>query len=42
VITGDVDDDGDVQEILTVIQSLGLQLVSVRQAPDGQAVHRPD
>lgn len=42
VITGDVDDDGDIQEILTVIQSLGLQLVSVRRAPDGQTVHHPD
>jgi hypothetical protein len=41
-IAGDVDDDGDVQKILTVIQSLGLHLISVRRAPGGQAVHRLD
>ncbi len=32
VISGEVDDDGGVQEILTLIQSLGLQVVSVRRA----------
>jgi hypothetical protein len=34
VISGEVDDDGGgVQEILTLIQSLGLQVVSVRRTP---------
>jgi hypothetical protein len=41
VISGEVDDDGDVQEILTLIQSLGLHLISVRRA-SGHAAHRPD
>jgi precorrin-6x reductase len=31
VITGDVAEDGGVQEVLTLIQSLGLEVVSVRR-----------
>ena len=42
VIAGEVSDDGGVQEILTLIQSLGLNVVSVRQTSAAQAVHRPD
>jgi hypothetical protein len=42
VIAGDVTDDGGVQEILTMIQSLGLDVVSVRQASRGRAVRRLD
>lgn len=42
VIAGDVNDDGGVQEILTLIQSLGLDVVSVRQASRGRAVRRLD
>jgi hypothetical protein len=41
VISGDVNDNRDVQQILTTIQSLGLQLVSLRRAPRRTAVHRP-
>ena len=40
VIAGDVDDVG-VQEILTLIQSLGLEVVSVRRATGGRVVGRP-
>jgi hypothetical protein len=32
VISGEVADDGGVQEVLTLIQSLGLELVAVRRA----------
>jgi hypothetical protein len=42
VIAGDVTDDGGVQEILTLIQSLGLNVVSVRQASGARAVRRPE
>ena len=31
VISGEVAEDGGVQEVLTLIQSLGLEVVSVRQ-----------
>jgi hypothetical protein len=42
VLTGDVAEDGGVQEVLTLIQSLGLEVVSVRRISadrhvDGQA-----
>jgi hypothetical protein len=33
VISGEVADAGGVQEVLTLIQSLGLEVVSVRRAP---------
>jgi hypothetical protein len=42
VIAGEVSDDGGVQEILTLIQSLGLNVVSVRQASGARAVPRPE
>ena len=42
VISGDVNDDGGVQEVLTMIQSLGLQLISVLRVPGGPAVRRRD
>ena len=42
VIAGDVDDDGGVQEILSVIQSLGLNVVSVRRTSGGRAVRHLD
>ena len=42
VIAGDVNDDGGVQEILTLIQSLGLNVVSVRRTSGGRAVRRLD
>jgi hypothetical protein len=32
VIAGDIADDGGVQEVLALIQSLGLKVVSVRRA----------
>jgi hypothetical protein len=32
VISGEVDDDGGVQEVLTLIQSLGLEVVAIRRA----------
>jgi hypothetical protein len=42
VIAGDLNDDGGVQEILTMIQSLGLNVVSVRQASRSRAVRPLD
>ena len=42
VISGEVNDDGDIQQILTVIQSLGLQLVSVRRASNSRAARPSD
>jgi hypothetical protein len=33
VISGAVTDDGGVQEVLALIQSLGLEVVSVRRVP---------
>jgi len=41
VIAGEVSDDGGVQEILTLIQSLGLNVVSMRQASGAGAVRDP-
>jgi hypothetical protein len=32
IISGDVADDGGVQDVLSLMQSLGLQVVSVRRA----------
>lgn len=34
VISGDVAEDGGVQDVLTLIQSMGLRVVSVRRAAD--------
>ena len=42
VICGDVNDNRDVQQILTMIQCLGLRLVSIRRTPAGHPVHRPE
>ena len=42
VIAGDLNDDGGVQEILTMIQSLGLNVVSVRQASRSRAARPLD
>lgn len=33
VISGDIAEDGGVQEVLALIQSLGLEVVSVRRTP---------
>jgi hypothetical protein len=33
VIGGEIASDGEVQDVLTLIQSLGLQVVSVQRAP---------
>jgi hypothetical protein len=33
VVSGDVAEDGGVQEVLTLIQSLGLEVVSIRRSP---------
>jgi hypothetical protein len=33
VISGDIAEDGGVQEVLSLIQSLGLQVLSVRRTP---------
>lgn len=47
VISGAVAEDGGVQDVLTLIQSMGLQVVSVRRSADGleveeeRAPHRP-
>lgn len=45
VISGDVDEGGGVQEILTLIQSLGLEVVSVRRTSGertaGERTSRP-
>ena len=38
VISGMVDDDAGVQEILTLIQSLGLEVVSIRRANGARKV----
>jgi hypothetical protein len=37
VITGEVADDGGVQDVLALIQSLGLEVVSVRRTPERRA-----
>jgi hypothetical protein len=39
VISGVVDDDGGVREVLALIQSLGLKVVSVRRANGARKVH---
>jgi len=39
VISGVVDDDGGVREVLALIQSLGLKVVSVRPANGKWKVH---
>ena len=36
VISGEINDEGGVQEILTLIQSLGLDVISIRQDPDAR------
>jgi hypothetical protein len=45
VISGDVAEDGGVQEVLALIQSLGLEVVSVRRTsgdrPVGEQASRP-
>ena len=41
VITGEVAEDGGVQEVLALIQSLGLQVVSVHRKPAEQPAERP-
>ena len=41
VISGEVAEDGGVQEVLSLIQSLGLQVVSVRRASGDRPADRP-
>jgi hypothetical protein len=40
VISGEVPEDGGVQDVLALIQSLGLEVVSVRRAPRDRPVDR--
>ena len=42
VIVGDVSDDGGVQEILTLIQSLGLDVLSVSRASGRRVVRHSE
>jgi hypothetical protein len=41
VISGDVPENGGVQDVLALIQSLGLEVVSVHRTPRDRSADRP-